>query len=44
MIFTKKGIVPDVVVEQPEGTNRDVQLEKAVEILEEHLKNEKQAA
>ncbi|AFV10892.1 processing protease CtpA [Thermacetogenium phaeum DSM 12270] len=40
----KKGILPDVVIEQPEGTDSDVQLEKAIEILEEQLKNEKQAA
>lgn len=40
----KKGIEPDVVVRQPDGTDKDVQLEKAVEILEERLKTGKQAA
>lgn len=40
----EKGIQPDVVVEQPENTDEDVQLEKAVEILYERLNEGKQAA
>lgn len=39
-----KGIEPDVVVKQPEGSERDLQLEKAVEILEEQLQQDKKAA
>lgn len=35
--INKKGIEPDVVVKQPNGTERDVQLEKGVQILEEQL-------
>jgi carboxyl-terminal processing protease len=38
-----KGIEPDVVVEQPKDIEEDVQLEKAVEVLEEQLKSEKAA-
>ncbi len=33
----KKGIEPDVVVEQPEGSARDVQLDKALEVLKSEL-------
>jgi len=40
----KKGIEPDVVVEQPENAEKDLQLEKAVEILEERLQKDKKAA
>jgi carboxyl-terminal processing protease len=40
----KKGIGPDVVVEQPEDAEKDLQLEKAVEILEERLQKDKKAA
>ena len=39
-----KGIQPDIVVEQPEDTDEDVQLEKAVELLYEGIKQGKQAA
>ncbi|HHY40387.1 MAG TPA: S41 family peptidase [Syntrophaceticus sp.] len=39
-----KGIQPDVVVEQPENTDEDVQLEKAVELLYERINQGKQAA
>ena len=35
--INKRGIEPDVVVKQPGGTERDVQLEKGVQILEEQL-------
>jgi len=35
--INKKGIEPDVVVKQPNGTERDMQLEKGVQILEEQL-------
>ena len=40
----KKGIEPDVVVKQPEGTEKDLQLEKAVEVLEGRLQQGKKAA
>jgi len=39
-----KGIQPDIVVEQPENTDEDVQLEKAVELLYERIDQGKQAA
>lgn len=39
-----KGIQPDIVVEQPEDTDEDVQLEKAVEVLYERINQGKQAA
>ncbi len=35
--INKRGIEPDVVVKQPGGTERDVQLEKGVQILKEQL-------
>ncbi len=34
----KKGIIPDVVVQQPPGAKKDLQLAKAVEILEQKIK------
>jgi len=39
-----KGIQPDIVVEQPENTDKDVQLEKAIEVLYERINQGKQAA
>lgn len=33
----KKGIEPDVVVEQPEDSKEDIQLNKAVEILKSKI-------
>ncbi len=42
--INKKGIEPDILVKQPDGTEKDVQLEKAVEILEERLMQGQQAA
>ncbi len=35
--INKKGIEPDVVVEQPSGASQDVQLQKAVQVLLEKL-------
>lgn len=37
-----KGIEPDVVVKQPNGVDQDLQLEKAVQILEERLRQGKE--
>ncbi len=36
--INKKGIEPDVKVEQPENADKDVQLEKAIEILKTKMK------
>lgn len=38
----KKGIEPDIVVKQPENAGRDFQLEMAVQVLEERLKQFKE--
>jgi carboxyl-terminal processing protease len=35
--INKKGIIPDVVVKQPANTDKDVQLEKATQVLEESM-------
>lgn len=35
--INQKGIIPDVVVQQPQGSSQDLQLQKALEILEEKL-------
>jgi carboxyl-terminal processing protease len=40
----KKGIKPDVVVKQPEDMEKDLQLDKAVEVLEKQLQEDKKAA
>ncbi len=40
----KKGIEPDVVVKQPEDTEKDLQLKKAVEVLEKQMQEGKKAA
>lgn len=40
----KKGIEPDVVIEQPGKGKQDLQLDKAIEILEERLSEGQQAA
>ncbi len=40
----KKGIEPDVIINQPEDTDKDLQLEKAVEVLEKQLQRDKKAA
>lgn len=40
----KKGIEPDIVVKQPEDTEKDLQLEKAVEVLEKQLQQNNKAA
>ncbi len=39
----KKGIIPDVVFEQPADVTMDLQLEKAIEILEEQMEGKKAA-
>ena len=36
--INKKGIEPDIKVEQPENTEKDIQLEKAVEIMKDKIK------
>lgn len=42
--INKKGIEPDVLVEQPESSTKDVQLDKAIEVLQAKVKSSTKAA